>query len=62
MAMGKSSGKKCAECGTEHSVQRGDCMPLEVRKGPDVTSPNHPSNNGSWRRLMDAMWNVGIPC
>lgn len=61
MAMGKSSGKKCTECGTEHAVTRGDCLPLEQRKGPSVTEPRHPSNNGDWARLMDAMRNVGLP-
>lgn len=61
MAMGKSSTKACQECGTAHAIQRGDCLPLELRRGPSVTDPNHPSNSGEWRRVLDALRNHGLP-
>lgn len=61
MAIGKSSGKRCPECGTEHSVQRGPCDSIELRRGPDVTNPNHPSNNGAWKRTLSALWAHGLP-
>jgi hypothetical protein len=61
MATGKSSGKRCSECGTEHTEARGQCEPLEERRGPDVTSPDHPSNNGAWRRVLDTLRNHGLP-
>lgn len=44
--------KQCPECGTRHTTQRGLCAPLSERTGPPVTSPDHPSNNGSWARVV----------
>lgn len=52
MAMGKGSGRKCQECGTEHATQRGDCLPLDQRRGPDVSDPNHPANTGATTRML----------
>lgn len=59
--MATPNTKRCAECGTEHTVHRGPCEPLEVRRGPPVTSPDHPTNNGAWRRTLDALQWHGQP-
>lgn len=47
-----SQTKPCPECGTRHAVRRGDCAPLEQRRGPAVTDPSHPSNSGAWVRCL----------
>lgn len=52
---GATYEKPCSECGTKHAVNRGNCDPLEKRRGSAVTDPNHPSNNGSWARTLEAM-------
>lgn len=40
--------RRCTECGTAHANTRPDCDPLAKHRGPDVTSPDHPSNNRAW--------------
>lgn len=43
---------KCPECNTRHAAQRGNCDPIEKRRGPPVTSPDHPSNDGRWAKTL----------
>lgn len=48
MALGTNAS--CSECGMKHATSRGDCAPLDQRRGPSVTDPKHPSNSGEWAR------------
>jgi hypothetical protein len=54
------SNRKCSECGNTHAATRGDCEPLEKRRGPAITDPKHPSNDGSWARVLASLTGANV--
>jgi hypothetical protein len=49
----------CPECGRRDPAAREQgglhCLPLAQRRGPSVTDPKHPSNDGSFAEYMAAV-------